>query len=69
AQYASEGSQLNTFVRFIKTNPAIHKPLKSKDWAEFARRYNGPDYKKNNYDVKLAEAYQSFKLEHHHHHH
>ncbi|WP_426772988.1 N-acetylmuramidase domain-containing protein, partial [Pseudomonas aeruginosa] len=52
-----------------KTNPAIHKALKSKDWAEFARRYNGPDYKKNNYDVKLAEAYQSFKLEHHHHHH
>ncbi|UOL47862.1 endolysin [Pseudomonas phage vB_Paer_PsCh] len=61
AQYASEGSQLNTFVRFIKTNPAIHKALKSKNWAEFARRYNGPDYKKNNYDVKLAEAYKSFK--------
>lgn len=31
--------------------------LKSKDWAEFAYRYNGEGYAANQYDIKLAEAY------------
>lgn len=34
--------------------------LQAKDWAEFARRYNGPAYKENRYDEKLAKAYQKF---------
>lgn len=61
AQYKSEASQLDTFVRFIKINPSMHTALKVKDWAKFAKLYNGPDYAKNNYDTKLAEAYASFK--------
>lgn len=60
AQYKSEASQLDTFVRFIKINPTMHTALKAKDWAKFAKLYNGPDYKKNKYDTKLAEAYASF---------
>jgi hypothetical protein len=60
AQYASEAKQLDTFVRFIKINPGMLKALKAKDWATFARLYNGPAYAKNNYDVKLAQAYASF---------
>lgn len=60
AQYKSEGSQLDTFVRFIKINPGMHKALKVKDWPKFAKLYNGPAYAKNNYDVRLAEAYASF---------
>ena len=27
---------------------------------EFAKRYNGPAYKENDYDIKLARAYQQF---------
>lgn len=60
-QYRSEAGQLDTFVRFIQINPGMHKALKDKDWAKFARLYNGPDYAKNNYDTKLAAAYVSFK--------
>lgn len=33
------------------------------NWAEFARRYNGIDYKRNNYDVKMAQSYENFKGE------
>jgi hypothetical protein len=60
-QYASEGKQLSTFVKFIQINPGMHNALKAKDWAKFARLYNGPEYAKNNYDSKLAAAYASFK--------
>jgi hypothetical protein len=60
AQYKSEASQLDTFVRFIKINPSMLKALKAKDWAGFAKAYNGPKYKDNNYDTKLAQAYASF---------
>lgn len=61
AQYKSEASQLDTFVRFLKINPGMLAALKTKDWAKFAKLYNGPAYKTNNYDTKLAEAYASFK--------
>ena len=60
AQYASEAKQLDTFVRFLKINPSMLAALKVKDWAKFAKLYNGPAYAKNNYDTKLAEAYASF---------
>lgn len=57
AMYRSEGDQLAAFVKFIRSNKPMHEALKAKDWKEFARRYNGPAYEKNNYDVKLADAY------------
>ncbi|BCX68651.1 MULTISPECIES: N-acetylmuramidase domain-containing protein [Pseudomonas] len=34
--------------------------LRAKDWANFARRYNGPNYAINNYDLRLSAAYQKF---------
>ncbi|MFO6076311.1 N-acetylmuramidase domain-containing protein, partial [Pseudomonas aeruginosa] len=40
------------------TDPALHKALKARKWADFARLYNGPDYKRNLYDVKLEHAYK-----------
>lgn len=60
AMNQSEGQQLDAFVRFIKADAGLHRALRSKDWADFARRYNGPAYAKNQYDVKLAEAYKEF---------
>lgn len=56
----SEAAQLDAFVCFIETDPVLHKSLKGKKWAEFAKRYNGPAYAKNLYDVKLARAYAQF---------
>lgn len=56
----SEAAQLDAFVSFIETDTALHKALKGKKWAEFARRYNGQAYARNLYDVKLARAYAQF---------
>lgn len=56
----SEAAQLDAFVSFIETDTALHKALKGRKWAEFARRYNGPAYARNLYDVKLARAYAQF---------
>lgn len=54
----SEADQLDAFVRFIEADPALHKALKGKKWADFAKRYNGPAYARNLYDVKLERAYE-----------
>jgi hypothetical protein len=54
----SEATQFEAFVRFIEADAALHKALKAKKWADFARRYNGPAYARNLYDVKLERAYQ-----------
>ncbi|QHZ60046.1 hypothetical protein PJKIFABJ_00110 [Pseudomonas phage PE09] len=59
-QYRSEAGQLDTFVRFLKINPGMLAALKAKDWAKFAKLYNGPNYAINKYDEKLAAAYASF---------
>lgn len=56
----SESEQLRLGVKFLeKTGIAVW--LKTKDWCNFARRYNGSGYKANRYDTKLAAAYQQFK--------
>jgi len=57
AMYRSEGAQLDAFVALLKNQPAIAKALRARDWAGFARLYNGPAYAKNKYDTKLAAAY------------
>ncbi|ABY63058.1 endolysin [Pseudomonas phage 201phi2-1] len=56
----SERGQLECFVKFIKADAALLKNLRAKDWAKFAAGYNGPNYRQNNYDVKLASAYTKF---------
>ena len=60
AMYRSEGDQLQAFVAFVKANPGMHAALKARDWAKFARLYNGAEYARNAYDQKLAEAYARF---------
>ncbi|WP_373174295.1 N-acetylmuramidase domain-containing protein [Prevotella merdae] len=55
----SEGKQLELFVNFIKTN-RWHVYMKAQNWAEFARRYNGPAYAQNKYDQKLAQAFAKY---------
>lgn len=52
------GAHLLAMAKFIAANPKMHAALRRLDWAGFASRYNGPGYRKNRYDEKLAEAYR-----------
>lgn len=56
----SEGAQLDALVRFIRADKALHQAIRARKWATFARIYNGPAYKDNFYDVKLARTYAHF---------
>ncbi|MGM0535556.1 MAG: N-acetylmuramidase domain-containing protein [Pseudomonadota bacterium] len=58
AMRASEGLQLEAFVRFIERDRGLHAALKRHDWREVARRYNGPAFEKNDYDTKLQAAHR-----------
>jgi len=54
--YTHERTHLEAFGRFCSHNGLI-KHIRSNNWDLFARGYNGPGYKKNNYHLKLEEAY------------
>ena len=56
----SEGKQLELFVRFIEGNKG-DKYLRALAWKEFARHYNGPSYAQNQYDKRLAAAYEKYR--------
>lgn len=59
AMYRDEYSQFDAMCRFIRVNGLVDE-LQRQDWAGFARRYNGPRYRQNLYDHKLAQAYLAF---------
>lgn len=63
AMRAGEGLQLDAFVRFVQADAALWRALRAKQWGTFARLYNGPDYKANLYDVKLARAFARYDAE------
>jgi hypothetical protein len=56
AMWAGAGAHLDAFVSFIKANK-LDAPLRAKNWAAFAKGYNGPGYAQNAYDKKMAAAY------------
>lgn len=58
AMVRSEADQLEAFVRFIETDASLLKALKGLKWATVAKLYNGPDYQRNLYDVKLERAFE-----------
>lgn len=60
AMYKSEDSQFEVFVKFLEGS-GIVPYLKKLDWASVALRYNGKNYKQNNYDVDLKRYYLKFK--------
>ncbi|MCZ7890420.1 N-acetylmuramidase family protein [Agrobacterium salinitolerans] len=59
-QLQGEDNQLLAFCSFVKANSTMHKALVKRDWATFARLYNGPGYKANAYDTKLAAAFKKY---------
>ncbi|AKJ02642.1 Putative phage-encoded peptidoglycan binding protein [Archangium gephyra] len=54
---ASEDEQLAAMATFIQHH-GLDEALRTHDWAAFARGYNGSGYAKNEYDKKLAAAFQ-----------
>ena len=59
AMFESEYQHLRSFLAFCADNNLI-AALKKKDWAAFARSYNGAGYKENKYDQKMEQAYQKY---------
>lgn len=57
---ASEDYQLAAFVKFVRNQPALLNDLRAKNWAGFAEKYNGTNYKINSYDTRLAAAYRLY---------
>lgn len=56
AMMADEEAQLEASVNFIIANH-LDDELRAHNWAGFANGYNGSSFRKNRYDVKLAEAF------------
>ena len=58
AQAAAADGQLEAFAALLsRPGSPLIVPLRRKEWAKFASRYNGPGYRQNHYDEKLAAAY------------
>jgi hypothetical protein len=55
----SELEQLELFAAFI-TNTNMVQYLRTKNWAAFARKYNGNSYAKRGYHTRMAAAYKKF---------
>lgn len=53
----SEAAHLQAFVAFVGANATMKAALQKKNWATFAKAYNGPKYAENEYDTKMAAAY------------
>lgn len=58
AMNRSEADHLEAFVRYIEADTNLLKALKAQKWATVAKLYNGPDYQRNLYDVKLERAFE-----------
>ena len=56
----NEANQLDLGLRFIKSNKKMYNALQNNDFATFAYFYNGQQYKKFNYDVRLQKAYERY---------
>lgn len=54
--YQSEQAHLGLFVNFLEST-GLTKYLRKEDFASFAYEYNGPNYRKFNYDTRLDAAF------------
>jgi hypothetical protein len=61
----SERDQMELAMNFLEKT-GIARWLKTKDWCNFALRYNGSGYKANRYDQRLSAAYHKFKQQEQH---
>ena len=59
AMKKDESEHLRLFTNLIISR-GLQQALKKLDWVAFAKAYNGAGYAKNQYDIKLAKAYQKY---------
>lgn len=59
AMVQGEDAQVMAVARFMVSG-GLDKALRNKDWARFARLYNGPTFAQNQYDIKLQVQYARF---------
>ncbi len=59
AMCASEDGQLRVVVGFIESK-GLKAALQAKNWAAYAKGYNGLNYAENQYDIKLAHFYSMY---------
>src|SRR5262249_16436047 len=52
--------QVRLMAKFIDKSKLADE-LKQRDWAAFARQYNGPSYIRFKYNTKMATAYSKYK--------
>ncbi len=50
---------INSFFNFL-ISTKLFEHLKNKNWDIFSRMYNGPDYRKNDYNKKLIKMYEEY---------
>lgn len=58
----SERRQVELMAEFLQSR-GLTDEMQRQDWAGFARVYNGPAFRQNRYDEKLAAAYAKFAKE------
>lgn len=58
AMEESVENQVTAFCIFVMAN-RLQNAIKNKKFADFATKYNGPNYLMNNYDTKLEDAYNA----------
>lgn len=56
AMLLSEPDTLRAIMNFLKSANVLND-LRAHNWAEVARKYNGPGYVRSGYDTKLERAY------------
>lgn len=61
AMNRSEADHLDAFVRYVEADANLLKALKAQKWATVAKLYNGPNYQRNLYDVKLERAFERYQ--------
>jgi hypothetical protein len=55
----AEDAQLAGMAGYIASQ-GLDARLRERDWSGFARRYNGPGFWQNQYDVKMKAAFEKF---------
>lgn len=58
AMYKGVDGHMDALVGFISGDHDMLRALQNLRWGDFARLYNGPGYKANRYDEKMAASYR-----------
>lgn len=62
AMYRSADDHLRALVMFLRHDERLVEALREHEWADFAARYNGPNFARGHYDSKLATAYARLEV-------